>query len=188
MTEEQEISNRHLPTCCLALAGYIVSIITFIWGGGSLVPALLFGWVTVFYCAVLYYGVRGYREPHGNLVRYLMLIFAVYVAASAIPESFLRNAPWPILLSASFAAMSISYMAGRLNKIKKNRYVAALSLLLLLVRCLWFLENPGATALDAVLFVLERCQALFMWMTVVLIYFLRYREHAEAGLAVDTGD
>lgn len=184
MNEEGK-KNSHLLVVGISLIGYIVSIISFIWRVNSRIPALVFIWITVFYCFVLYYGTRGYQKPHGNLVRYLMLIFAVYIAASLITEINGWAAPWPIALSGSFAAMTITYMAGRLNKIQKNRYVAGLSLLLLLVRCCWFLERPGLSGADMALFILDRCQALFMWLTIVLIYFSRYHDHREAGIAVD---
>jgi uncharacterized membrane protein len=149
---------------------------------------LIFIWVTVFYCFVLYYGVKGYRKPHGNMVRYLMLIFGVYIAGSLITDLNSWTTPWPILLSGSLAAMSIAYMAGRLNKYEKNKRVAVFSLILLLIRCFWFLERPELRGWDTVLFVLDRCQALFMWATIVLIYFFRYHDHKEAGIDVDTDD
>ena len=136
MNEEEVVQSRHLYICCLALVGFIISIVSFIWRINSRIPALIFIWITVFYCFVLYYGIKGYQKPHGNMVRYLMLIFGVYIAGSLITEVNAWHAPWPVIFSGSLAAMSIAYMAGRLNKYEKNKYVAVLSLILLLFRCL----------------------------------------------------
>ena len=184
MNEEGK-KNSHLLVVGISLIGYIVSIISFIWRINSRIPALIFIWITVYYCFVLFYGTKGYQKPHGNMVRFLMLVFAVYIAASLITEVNGWAAPWPITLSGSLAAMMVAYMAGRLNKFQKNKYVAGLSLLLLLVRCCWLLERPDLSGWDTVLFILDRCQALFMWLTIVLIYFSRYHDHREAGITVD---
>ncbi len=75
-------------------------------------------------------------------------------------------------------------MAGRLNKFKKNIIVAVIVAVLLLAECFWPVKIPGVEA-DA-LFFLDRSLPVFMWLTTMSIYFFRYKEHTEAGLADKT--
>ena len=187
MSNQKKNKLAPIVIICTAIIGFIVSVVAFIWRINSEIPTFLFIWICFFYLHLLYYGLIGYKKPHGNMVRYMMLILAIYVAASVITQINVWGASWPVILSSSFAAMAITYMAGRLNKAKKNIFVAVLASLLLLVRCFWFLDQPDLSGADIALFVLDRCQPLFMWLTIVLIYFFRYREHQEAGLEVDVG-
>jgi len=188
MDEQKSGKLNAVIIALVAVIGFIVALISFIWRLNSHIPAVLFAWVCVYYGFVLYYGVRGYKKPHGNMVRYLMLILAVYIAAATITPIYSFSASWPIVLSSMYAVLFMAYMAGRLNKVKKNRYVAILVTVLLLVRCFWPMELPDAYGMVNLSYVLDRLSPLFMWLTTVLIYFFRYHEHREAGLAVDGKD
>ena len=98
------------------------------------------------------------------------------------------GAAWPILLSNDLAVLAMGFLAGRLHRVERNKYVTVFVSIMLLIRCFWFLEHPGLSGADAALFVLDRCQPIFMWLTMLLLYFYRYKEHKEAGLAVDVDD
>jgi len=185
MNEQQNRKANAVIIACVAIIGFAVSVVSFVWRINSQIPTLLFGWVCVYYGFVLYYGIKGYKKPHGNMVRYLMLILAVYIGASVITTIYTLHASWPIVLASIFAAMFMAYMAGRLNKVKKNKPVALFVTVMLLFR---FLEQPTMSGADTALFVLDRCSPLFMWLTIVLIYFYRFREHKEGGLATDVDD
>ena len=164
------------------LASVLVSVLALVWKIKAHQSVLSFLWVGVFYALALYYMFKGYQRPHGNLVQALMLIFAFFVASTIIaPDQRWGVLPWIVLFSNNLAAVFSGFMAGRLHKAEENKITAAIVGLLLLVRCLWFLENPSMPGAEIMPFLLGRAQALLMWLMLVLIYFSRYREHREAG-------
>ena len=168
----------------VALIGFIVGVIAFVWRIKNGQSPLIFVLVALFYGFALYYGLKGYQTPHVNMVQVLMLTLAVYVALSVIvPDKRWGGLPWIILLANNLAAVFMGFMAGRLNKVEENKFTALLISVLLFVRCLWFLENFNMTGTDITLFVLDRSLALFMWIVLVLIYFFRYEKHKETGLS-----
>ena len=164
------------------LASVLVSVLALVWKIKAHQSVLSFLWVGVFYALALYYMFKGYQRPHGNLVQALMLIFAFFVASTIIaPDQRWGVLPWIVLFSNNLAAVFSGFMAGRLHKAEENKITAAIVGLLLLVRCLWFLENPTMPGAEVMPFLLGRAQALLMWLMLVLIYFSRYQEHREAG-------
>ena len=169
----------------ISLAGIAVCITSIFWRMDNFISPRSFIVVGIYYCLVFYYGVYGYKIPHGNLVRYLMLILAAYNVFN-VTVSIYRwyKLPWVVLVAGNLAAMFIAYMAGRLNKFKKNIIVAVFVTVLLLVECFWYVKIPGVEI--SVLYYLDRCLPIFMWLTIMSIYFFRYHEHTEAGLSAKT--
>lgn len=168
----------------VALIGFLVSVAAFIWRIKNGLPVFVFVLVGLYYGFALYYGLKGFQTPHGNIVQILMLILAVYVAASTVTaDRYWGFLSWIILLANNLAAVFMAFMAGRLNKIEENKHTAVLVSLLLFIRCFWFLENPNMSGADVVWYVLDRCMALLMWIALVLIYFFRYQEHKNAGIS-----
>ena len=165
----------------LSLAGIAVCVTSIFWRMDNYISVRSFIVVGIYYCLVFYYGIYGYKIPHGNLVRHLMLILAAYNVFN-VTVSIYRwyKLPWVVLVAGNLAAMFIAYMAGRLNKFKKNIIVAVIVAALLLAECFWPFKIPGVEA-DA-LFYLDRSLPLFMWLTIMSIYFFRHKEHTVAGL------
>ena len=180
MKEQKERSS--LGVTIVVLVGLVVAAISLIWRIKSQQSALLFVCVGLFYAFLLYYCLKGYQKPHGNMIQILMLILAVYVASTTVvTNSRWAFTSWVTLLASNLAAVFMGFMAGRLNKIEESRYTAVLVSVLLFIRCLWFLENMNMAGGSVLLFVLDRCLALLMWVALVLIYFFRYEEHRKAG-------
>ncbi len=171
----------------IAIAGFTVSLISLFWRQNSGMTVFVFIEESVYYLFVFYYAVWGYKIPHGNLLRYLMLLLAVVTAVS-IHQMLLDypELPWPVLLSSNVAAVLIGYMAGRLHKVKKNIIVVAIVTILLLIRCFWPIKQQYSAL--SVFSVLDRSTTLFTWITIMAIYFFRYKEHKEAGLLTDEKD
>lgn len=165
-----------------ALIGLAVSIVCFIWRLNNLVSIRSFILVAIYYGFVFYYGISGYKKPHGNMVRYLLLILAFYIASSIIIMVERWDVSWVIFAASNFAAVFIGYMAGRLNKFKKNIVLAVIISVLLLIKSFWPVEELNFYSL----FVLDRTMPVFMWLTVMLIYFFRYNEHKLAGMSADS--
>ena len=166
----------------VALMGLAAAVIALIGRIRGQQNALVFACVGLYYGFMLYYGLKGYQKPHGNMVQIMMLILAAYVAASPLAADnrwgFLS---WITLLASNLAAVFMGFMAGRLNKVQENRYTAILVSILLCIRCLWFLEDLSMTGADITLFILDRSLALLMWIALVLIYFFRFAAHKKVG-------
>ena len=169
----------------LSLAGIATCIISIFWRMDNYISVRSFIVVGVYYCLVFFYGIYGYRIPHGNLVRYLMLILAAYSVFN-VTVSIYRwyKLPWIVLVAGNLAAVFIAYMAGRLHKVKKNIIVAVIVTALLLVNSFWPVKIPGVDV--NAFFFLDRSLPIFMWLTTMSIYFFRYKEHTEAGLSEST--
>jgi hypothetical protein len=167
----------------VVLLGLAAAAAALIWRIKNQQSPVLFVCVGLFYVFLLYYCLKGYQKPHGNMIQILMLILAVYVASTTVvaDNRWGGFTSWITLLASNLAAVFMGYMAGRLNKLEENRYTAALVSILLFVRCLWFLENMNMSGAGIVLFILDRCLALLMWIALVLIYSFRYKAHREAG-------
>ncbi len=183
---QNDKSTLHrLIVALVALIGLAVSIVCFIWRLNNSAPLSSFVLVAVYYGFIFYYGIHGYKTPHGNMVRYILLTFALYIAFSiVILVERWDSYPWIIFAASNIAAVLIGYMAGRLNKFKKNIIVAVIISALLLVKSFWPLN--GADLNSYSLFVLDRTMPLFMWITVMLIYFFRFKDHKQAGIEADT--
>ena len=175
---------KRLIVGVVALIGLAVSVVCFIArlkNDVSVIPLIL---VAAYYGFVFYYGIAGYKKPHGNIIRYLLLILAFYVASSIIIMVERWDVSWIVFAASNFAAVCIGYMAGRLNKFKQNIVLAVVVSALLLVKSFWPVHGLDAYSL----FVLDRTMPVFMWITVMLIYFFRYHEHKEAGIADDAAE
>lgn len=93
---------------------------------------------------------------------------------------------WKQIAIVAICAVLIGYMAGRLNKVKKNVVVTVIVTAMLLIKCFWPVDGGGLNFYP--LFILDRTMSLFMWATVVFICFFCYREHKQAGIEADTED
>lgn len=185
MSEQKSRKLDAVIILAFALAGFAVSLISFFWRQQNQIKSFVFAVECVFYLAVAVYGIWGYRKPHGNLLRYLILLLSLVTVATVQLQLAYCKVPWGVVICGNAAAVFMGYMAGRLGKVKKNRYVVAIVTLLLLIRCCWPVEQQYAAL--SVFYVLDRSTNLFAWITAVLIYFFRYKEHKEAGLMTDAG-
>ena len=179
-------TNLHrLIVAIVALVGLAVSIISFVWRLNNSLSIRSFALAAVYYGFVFFYGIYGYKKPHGNMIRYLLLILAVYIAYSITIMVERWDISGMIFTASNLAAVFIAYMAGRLNKYKKNIAVAVVVTILLLIKTFWPIDaNLGVYTF----FVLDRTMPIFMWATVMFIYFFRYFEHRQAGIAADSED
>ena len=148
------------------------------------------------YLLVLYYAFVGYQKPHGNLLRYLILCFGVLLilttAVSALAPQMEPSLPAPDVaneVKASPTTMIINsliiglcillsgYIAGRLNKIRENRILFALTLVLLIIRVFVSAGNQSVMLSDF--------NEVILFFDIACSYFVRYQQHKEAGLQTE---
>lgn len=158
---------------------------------------------------IAYYAMFGYNKPHGNLLRYVMLFFAL----GEIVILFFHNGMGSNNISIGLHVLAISiivYVAGRLNKVKQNCVLIPLAFALFIASVIITLpgvQTPptdmpidieSATSATAELppempemlqSVFERIVSGFTSFSNAIVcwvlgtaYFLRYRQHKAAGL------
>ena len=88
--------------------------------------------LAVMYAALLYYALRGFRIPHGNLLRYCFLLFALTDGALVVIGVARDCCSIPVLVLDLLGILLSAYIAGRLNKYQKNRFLMPLVALLFL--------------------------------------------------------
>ena len=179
-----------LITAVLLLAGIVVTIIF-----ANRAPIVKTVTLVIGYLLVLYYALWGYKTPHGNMLRNLILTYAVLLAFGSERRLFASvRSERPVNVNAgetarrtarglsaykglitSIAFILMGFIAGRLNKYKQNKILVPIVLVLLFVRS--FVTNNiriQAVMTDLSYFIL--------WVGIACAYFARYDAHKEAGL------
>ena len=128
---------------------------------------------------VLLYAFFGYKKPHGNMLKILFFAFSIFLAfrgtfAIAGMKSYLYG-DLHIL-----SALVITYIAGRLNKIEKNR------ILLVFVGTILLAAFIVATVKHPIFVfakILDDLTSIISLAALSLAYTARFEEHKAAGLA-----
>jgi len=125
---------------------------------------------------VALYGFWLYKKPHDNMLKYTMLILAVGQIIYAI-------AGWNNFYNQTVRILAMAiiiYVAGRLDRIEQNKYLLLISLIVQLMRCI--IVATIAHAQFTPLYVFTWFSGVFATITLMIAYFVRYKEHKEAGL------
>jgi len=174
---EKKKQNIFLSCIVFIVAVNIVSILVFLAENFTVSILILATAACIEHVFVIYYVLSGYKKPHGNLLRYLMLAYAVTLGINlvAFPAFFSQ-----LDLTLSVASlMLIPYIAGRLNKIKQNKVLIPLVFVLLTIsEVAYIIDLKPQTIL---IYIRTFGQAL-EWFAISAAYFVRYKEHKEAGL------
>jgi len=124
------------------------------------------------------YALWGYRKPHGNSLKYLMLTYAAYLLCY-IYIAFLENSPLHGVVYAVVIG-AVSYVAGRLNKINKNKIILYVAQIILLVTIISGILRNGTGLVNAI----YRLNTCILFSDVIGAYLLRFSAHKGAGEAV----
>ena len=129
------------------------------------------------------YAFWGYKKPHGNSLRISFLLFAAFTAARlVIPRSPIGNETLRYIAEGTLAlsAILISYMGGRLHKIKKNKILIAVVAVLLFASSLIVVTSfPEFNFMRCV----SNMTQVICWIALSISYLARFEEHRAAGLA-----
>lgn len=127
-----------------------------------------------------YYTLIGYKKPHGNLLRYCMFAFAFLLVIEMV--SFVNMSSQINMMLNLTAALLMAYMAGRLNKFDKNKYIIILILILLAFSV--FISPMGSASgagKDALRGSLMGITIFVLWLALSFVYTVRYKDHKDAG-------
>ena len=227
-------SKLAIVALLLILALCIVGIVTTAMGQRKVMPMAREALIYIGYILVLAYAFAGYRVPHGNMLKYTILLFAVLMMVTVMSKPSISNgsgmngpgqampameasenpqqqpqaqpagqpegqpAPQganksdgPLMKQSLTPAQEtrsnlfelgfvgaiivlISYMAGRLDRIRENQIIIMIVLVLFILRAI--LANYGGQFLHTGF---NECN---MWLVLSVSYLCRYRQHREAGL------
>ena len=169
----------------LILALCIVGIVMTILSQGGPVPSLRDVMVYVGYGMVLFYALVGYRFPHGNLFKYTLLAFAALLVVTLLLNPFLAGSAGEETVRLNLMEMGflgailvlVSYMAGRLNRLKENEIIVGAVFLLFLARAILVKYEPGKISVGF--------NEFNMWIVLACSYLFHYHAHRDAGLEAD---
>ena len=180
-----------LITAVLILAGIIVTIVF-----ANRAPLVKTVTLLIGYVLVLYYAFWGYKTPHGNMLRYLILSYAFLLAMGSERRLFASGRPERPVdvtdasgqtgrgarglsaykgLLTSISLILMSYTAGRLNKYKQNKIIVPIVLVILFARSF-------VTSANRIQAVMTDLSYFVLWAGIACAYFARYDAHKEAGL------
>lgn len=133
---------------------------------------------------IAFYAVSNFKVPHGNLLKYLFLTFAVMCFVGLLatdPNSSSANGDLYVLqISRGVVVILSTYMSGRLDRIKQNTVFAVICAILLFATSIKVLLLHKVYNL---VFILFETNFFILWIDLVIAYLFRYKEHKEAGLA-----
>ena len=129
--------------------------------------------------AILLYVFVLYKKPHGNLLRYLFFFFGLYLAFQGTVDFQEANLFVPGCVNL-LAALIVTYVSGRLNKIEKNQPLLLLVGVLLLIH--WILYTFVCVDYFKIDRLFGSLGDMIYLGALGFSYVARYEEHKAAGL------
>lgn len=146
---------------------FVSPLFTYVQKGSS-----VFVWL-----ATIYYGAYGYKVPHGNFLKNLYIIFSLYVGVNLVFCAYYNYFSYLLVFCMVITSTCSSFMAGRLDKIEKNKKI------IVLVGILSFIGDVCKVTLFPInIYVITNFNRTVMWFTMSFAYVARYKVHKEAGL------
>ena len=131
---------------------------------------------------LLYYAIKGYKIPHGNLLKYLFFLFAVSCLGGILSTASNRTTIDIVYnYMRGVVVLMTAYIAGRLDRFKQNKIMMSIIGLIMFVSSL--IESLPYFGTDIIgIFI---CFTFFiLWIDLMVVYIFRYNEHKEVGLIV----
>ena len=179
MKEKLKLNTIQIIALCLAAVFTIYGVYQTIRHIAADVPNSKTMFICLSYILILYYVFYGYKKPHGNLLKYIMLFFALLLvneialeAGDKYPNLVSEKIVLPITISGICIVM-ISYISGRLDRFNKNIYLFTAVLVLLVLRA--FLMSHYRTIMFS-----DFSDAI-IWFDINCAYALRYKQHKQVG-------
>jgi len=165
--------------------------------GGILLAELVLGIITIQYkfldiialvpmVFTILYAFWLYKWPHGNMLKYAMLLFAlerIIESIGCIKEG------WDVCYNQTakiLASAIIIYVAGRLDHINQNKVLLSMAFVLILegvvVAVITFAQQYP------LVYVISWFGEPVLILTIMVSYFGRYKDHKKAGLQTTPGE
>ena len=196
MSEEKKKTSSGLLVLLAATAAAIVFLIielTVLKGAPTKVSCMISAGICLL---AVYYGISGYKVPHGNMIRYLLLAFAAAEASEFLLNPGMMK---PMSMCVLLTTILSSYMAGRLNKNKECKIIVALVGIMLIA--VWAMHRftpsampvgepvPPGVGMEQMPERTDRIRNFFpndisrflSWLVLSVSYLTRYDEHKKAG-------
>jgi len=171
--DKKKSNNTGVCVVCgiITVFAIVANIISLCDGSGGL-------WILldVLYIAlsvmIFYYAILGYKRPHGNLLKYIILLYAGMRLISVYGYAHIGVA-WRAVNNAIMLGL-ICYMAGRLHRVKQNLIIMIIVAILIVIAVVTGFMEGFVT--------IGTFTTLIIWIDICVAYVLRFREHHLAGL------
>lgn len=135
----------------------------------------------VIWFASVFYVLYEYKKPHGNLFRYLMLVYACDMGAMLL-LNFNYQKMYVNVIYLAKIILSV-YMAGRLDRYKQN---VIISVVILVCNCVIAyniidMVTSFGVSLSFINF-FEYIGCVTVWLAIAASYMIRFKPHKDAGL------
>lgn len=127
-----------------------------------------------------YYALFGYKKPHGNMLRYLFLFYVICSCYFLL--SYVQVYPFYVNAFGIAKIVAFSYIAGRLDKVNKNKYILRALILTDICFDIYNIYTFEVLGLLNFTTLVGSISSLLFTLTVTLAYVIRYDLHKEAGL------
>ncbi len=178
MTEKKISKNIWLHIMGVLILAEIVVTILSLMGGQDDTLICIGTIITLVFTAL--YGFFLYKKPHGNMLKYTMLLLAAFMVFNAALCLKNRYNSSLVHILRLFIPCIICYVAGRLNRIEQNKYLLTFAtvatLVLDIIPVILCIGNFNASWLFRIFW------DVIILITLMIAYFTRYKEHKEAGL------
>lgn len=172
------ITVAKIVVLLLCAVNVISSVVKFV---DSNNPSTLFG--VVLNCLTVYYMFVAYKNPHGNLLRYLLILATLESVFTFWYTFTIINRPLDAYdLCPLLEIAVVAYLSGRLNKYKEDIILFIIALILLLIVGIHSSANFTMTSLVGRIAPFEK---FTMLLALFVSYIARYKEHIEAGIEED---
>lgn len=158
--------------CVIALVGEIINLVNL--NNPKPLAITFISLRIVIVIGTIVYTLVGYKKPHGNMLRTILFFFAGFLGIVALTAYNGVNG-----FLSMVAAINISYVAGRLNRIGGNRNL--LFLVGLFLACGQVVEIINANNHTAVT-VINILLPLIIFTALAFSYTARFEAHKAAGL------
>ena len=130
---------------------------------------------------IMLYAFFGYRKPHGNMLKFVFFAYAISLALQGTVDIAAKS----LYISGDLcilAGLLVAFVAGRLHKIEKNKFILIfVGLLLLAKEIIFFVTVPVSFVFLRKLF--SRITPIIIFAVLSFAYAARFEEHKAAGLA-----
>jgi len=120
-----------------------------------------------------------YKIPHGNMLKYSMLLFSI---ANIISGTVFLLVGTKIEIIRILASAGVCYCAGRLNRIDQNKYLMSIIGVAFLTVSVYWVSIWAMDSDVSIFNTFGRLNSTINYITLMIAYFVRFKEHKLAGL------